>query len=212
MKRRGRCGFTLIELLVVIAIIAILAGLLLPALARAKGKAWSTACLSNLKQIGVACVMYAADNEDALPRSSHESQSWVGTLAPYCSGTNLWRCPRDPQSRLFSYALNDFLTPPSTANPGKKDFSRVGAVPIPSDTFYMAETEKGYVGSDHFEFSDVTDGDYSPTGFKPVVAVERHQNSANYLFVDGHVERLSWSVVKQKLTEAGSCFVNPAAP
>ena len=89
----------------------------------------------NLKQIGVACVMYAADNEDVLPQSAHEHQSWVGTLAPYCSGTNLWRCPRDPQSRLFSYAFNDFLTPPDTTNPGKKDFSRVGAVPVPSDTF-----------------------------------------------------------------------------
>src|SRR6476620_8891076 len=107
-------GFTLIELLVVIAIIAILAALLLPALSRAKQRAWSTACLNQLHQIGLASAMYAHDNNDALPRSAHQGQSWVGTLQPYLSGTNLWRCPRDPNKvRTYSYAVNDFLLPPA---------------------------------------------------------------------------------------------------
>ena len=98
-KVRGKTGgFTLIELLVVIAIIAILAAMLLPALAQAREKARQASCQTNLKQIGLAFLMYAGDYDGYLPPSHRDHGSypgdtqtfWYQWLAPYLGG-NLWQ-------------------------------------------------------------------------------------------------------------------------
>ena len=208
MNKRSPRAFTLIELLVVIAIIAILASLLLPALAKAKGKARSTACLNNLKQLGLGAMMYCGDNDDTLPQSSHVRSSWVGRLQPYTS-TNLYRCPVDKNlQRLYSYAINDFLTVhPYGAE--TLDFSRLASVPSPADTIYIAECDDDYEGTDHFHFADDSAGGYTPPVFPTQVAVQRHESGANYLFADGHVERLLWVKVLRQIQTAGDRLVRP---
>lgn len=205
-----RRAFTLIELLVVIAIIAVLAAMLLPALGRAKQRAWATACLNNVKQIGIASRLYADENGDAWPRSAHTGQSWVNTLQPYCSGTNLWRCSRDAnQTRKFSYAINDYLLP-SASGAGGSDYSKTTQVPAPASTLWLGECADAYVQLDHFHFSPANDGEYSPIAFASQVAIRRHLSGANYLFADGHAQLLDWNRLRAQLTLTGSRFVNPA--
>jgi len=136
MKRTK--AFTLIELLVVIAIIAILAAILFPVFSQAREKARQTQCLSNTKQIGLACMMYIQDYDEVMPpgydyRQGGNTTVWyMQLLYPYLKDLNeggIRTCPSAAYRHAWAYAYNDLLNYRSQA-----------AIPRPAETIMQGDT------------------------------------------------------------------------
>ena len=210
-------GFTLIELLVVVAVIGILAGLVLPALAKAKQSATRASCLSNLKQVALALQMYTDDHEDSLPgpvfsgaRASYDitsSTELIWYIAEYLSSpkpsaqtvvADVFVCPGYKRSApdLTSmvgrkcYLLNDDVDP----NP----LVRVPPFGYPIDPISQPlkmSAFDNYVGpAAIFAMTDVDKGNVNPTvswwsdlPYQPV-----HGRVRNQLFFDWHAEAKPW--------------------
>jgi prepilin-type N-terminal cleavage/methylation domain-containing protein/prepilin-type processing-associated H-X9-DG protein len=127
---RKQSGFTLIELLVVIAIIAVLAAILFPVFAQARDKARQTACISNMKQIGMAAAGYTQDFDEVLPLPGYVISgvmySYDTVLSPYmgfkvdASGSRpalIWACPNDNEERIGGRLARSYSLVQTRVNP-----------------------------------------------------------------------------------------------
>lgn len=187
-------GFTLIELLVVIAIIAILAAILFPVFARARAKARQTACLSNVKQISLALMMYAQDNDECYPVVDHDSgYSWWEPLQAYVKNAQIFRCPayRAAASEPWTdYLLNGLFAHGAAMAIFEKPAEQIAIAIRKPGTMY-----EGYHPwpDDGTSWNDLSQYSY----FQNLIATDIHNGGANYGFADGHAKWLKWEATVQ---------------
>ncbi|MEO7715705.1 MAG: prepilin-type N-terminal cleavage/methylation domain-containing protein [Capsulimonas sp.] len=217
-RKAARRGFTLIELLVVIAIIAILAAILFPVFAQARSKARQTASASNMRQIGIAVMMYLQDNDERTCATHHDLAAgetaadlypWYRPLQPYIKSDGIFRDP----------AMNDTPTvfPPqitlSDWNTYRTDYLingffahgiAIAGISAPAGQIMFVQRHKGIAFFDYHPWASAPDGNWergfldgsryqigdvgSDTQIPDSANTGVYAGGDNYTFADGHVK------------------------
>jgi len=154
MHRSKKSGFTLIELLVVIAIIAILAAILFPVFAQARAAARKTACLSNMKQIGLGLGMYVQDHDETFPMRYLDGWpydatskpvfedgvlvSWKNSISPYIKSKDIFKCMSNPTAQK-----GDWITQQATGQGGEGKFAGGYSMWLPDGPWFTGQLGHG---------------------------------------------------------------------